>query len=63
MKKSIAFLLALVLSLTLLCGCGNAPADKTEAPADKTEAPKNDIEGAHTVWRTLVVLSPAIQPG
>ncbi|MBR3473661.1 MAG: PhnD/SsuA/transferrin family substrate-binding protein [Oscillospiraceae bacterium] len=39
MKKSIAFLLALVLSLTLLCGCGNAPADKTEAPADKTEAP------------------------
>lgn len=41
MKKSIALLLALVLSLSLLCGCGESPADKAETPA---EAPAAETE-------------------
>ena len=61
MNKTLALLLALVLALGLLAGCGSsqsaepaaaepaaeaeAPAAEAEAPADEDEAPANDLAG------------------
>ena len=54
MKKTLALLLALVLALGLLAGCGSSqsaepaaaePAAEAEAPADEAEAPANDLAG------------------
>ena len=37
MKKIIALLLALVMMLTLLAGCGSNPAGNNDGPVDKVE--------------------------
>ena len=42
MRRKIAFLLALVLCLSLVCGCGNASVAETTAPVETTLAPVED---------------------